>query len=88
MGFVKSFGDDQLETLSDRLFLGVYFFRRLILAKDYPICSWVVAWAYQKAGRDFGVPAAAADPDDIWDYVTRHPDEYEEVLPLQQIGVR
>ena len=71
--------------LLDRLFLGVYFFRRLILAKDYPICSWVVAWAYQKTGRDFGVPAAAASPDDIWDYVGSHPDEYEEILPLERL---
>ena len=70
----------------DYLLLGAYVFRRLIRADDYPICSWVVAWAYQKTGRDFGVPAAAASPDDIWDYVRSHPDEYEEILPLATLG--
>ena len=72
--------------LLDRLFLGVYFFRRMVRAEDYPICSWVVAWAYQKTGRGFGVPAAAADPDDIWDYIQSHRDEYDEILPLQHLG--
>jgi hypothetical protein len=68
--------------LLDRLLFGAYLFRRIIRADDYPICSWVVAWAYQKVGRDFGVPAAAADPDDIWDHVRAHPEAYEEILPL------
>jgi len=68
--------------LLDYLLLGAYVFRRLVRADDYPICSWVVAWAYQKTGRNFGVPPGAASPDDIWDYVRAHPDAYEEVLPL------
>ena len=68
--------------LLDYLLLGAFVFRRLIRAEDYPICSWVVAWAYAKAGRDFGVPPAAASPDDIWDYVRSHTHEFEEVLPL------
>lgn len=72
--------------LLDRLLLGVYLFRRLVPGGDYPICSWVVAWAYARTGREFGVPPAAADPDDIWDHVRAHPDAYEEVLPLAPLS--
>ncbi len=68
--------------LLDWTLLGAYVFRRLIRAEDYPICSWLVAWAYQKAGRNFGVPPAAASPDDIWDYVRGHPEAFEEVVAL------
>ena len=37
------------------------------------ICSSLVAWAYEQAGFDFGVPSWAADPDDIWDYIMENP---------------
>ena len=50
---------------------GVYFFRWFFRNGKYPICSWLVAHAFAKAGRDFGVNAGAADPDDIWDFVTK-----------------
>ena len=41
--------------LKDWLFLGIYLFRRLIPGDKYPICSWVVADAFAKVGKDFGV---------------------------------
>ena len=65
----------------DWCLLGAYVFRRLGSDK-YPICSWVVAHAYAKAGAIFGVPAGAAEPDDIWDFVTRNPQKYVLVRPL------
>jgi len=68
--------------LLDWLFLGVYFFRRLVRMDDYPICSWLVAHAFLKAGKTFGVPAGAASPDDIWDFVNGEPEKYRCVLPL------
>jgi hypothetical protein len=61
---------------------GAYVFRRLTHDDNYPICSWVVAYAYDAAGRRFGVDPGAADPDDIWDYVITHPEEYEQIRDL------
>lgn len=65
---------------------GCYFFRRLTQADRFPICSWIVAKAYSYAGLEFGVPAGAASPDDIWDFVTSNPDKYEVVVPLSSVG--
>lgn len=58
---------------------GRYVARRFVSMDNYPICSWVVAQAYSDAGYTFGVAAGAASPDDIWDYVTTHPDKYKMV---------
>jgi hypothetical protein len=66
----------------DWVLQGAYVFRRIAGMDRYPICSWVVAKAYAAAGKDFGVAAGAATPDDIWDFVTSHPDKYECVWPL------
>lgn len=68
--------------LLDWILQGAYFFRRLGGIDDYPICSWVVAQSYAKAGKTFGVPPGAASPDDIWDFVTRHPHRYMLVRAL------
>ena len=53
----------------DRLvFNHAYVVRRLVGADRYPICSWIVAQAYSRAGYTFGVEPGQADPDDIWDH--------------------
>jgi hypothetical protein len=66
---------------------GAYVFRRLVPDMRYPICSWLVADAFAKAGRYFGVAPGAAEPDDIWDYVTssKHA-HYVQVYPLQKLA--
>ncbi len=64
---------------------GAYVFRRFTNDDDYPICSWLVAHAYKAAGEGFGVEPGAANPDDIWDYVSEHPDDYERVRELRPI---
>jgi len=61
---------------------GAYVFRRLGQMDDYPICSWLVAQAYGAVGVHFGVDPGAASPDDIWDYVTSHPEEFARVRVL------
>lgn len=71
-----------LPHLMDWVLQGAYVFRRLGGINDYPICSWLVAQAYAKAGETFGVPPGAASPDDIWDYVTAHPKKYLMLHPL------
>ena len=50
---------------------GAYVFRRFTRDDQYPICSWVVAYAFEKARREyFDINPGRADPDDIWDCVT------------------
>lgn len=71
---------------ADWLLQGAYVFRRLTTQDDYPICSWVVAYAFAAAGKDFGVEPGAATPDDIWDFVTIHPQYYSEILPLRHLA--
>ena len=51
----------------------------------YPICSWLVAHAFAKAGKTFGVPPGMASPDDIWDFVNEEPEKYSEIMPLGSI---
>ena len=49
----------------------------------YPICSWVVAYAFEKVGASyFDIKPNAAAPDDIWDYIQTHPDKFVEIYPL------
>lgn len=74
-----------LAHLLDWFFLGIYFFRRFFKNNKYPICSWLVAYAYSEADKDFGVEAGAAQPDDIWDFVRKNPDKYKEIYPLKSI---
>ena len=71
--------------LLDWILLGVYIFRRIARNGKYPICSWLVAHAYEKVEKDFGVAAGAVNPDDIWDFIEEHPDIYKEIHPLKRI---
>ncbi len=71
--------------LLDWFLLGAYVFRRLARNGNYPICSWLVAHAFAKAGKNFGVAPGAANPDDIWDFVQANPDKYERIHPLERI---
>lgn len=71
--------------LADWALLGAYVFRRLTDDDRYPICSWVVAYAFAEADKTFGVQPGAASPDDIWDFVTANPDKYTEVRGLEPI---
>jgi hypothetical protein len=53
----------------DRLFDNRYIFRRLARMDDYPICSWLVAYVYDRVlNFHFGVPPNAAQPDDLLDH--------------------
>lgn len=65
---------------------GVYFFRRFAQMERYPICSWIVAYAYQDAGLGFGIEANAASPDDIWDWVTNQDNGWRQVHPLELLN--
>jgi hypothetical protein len=48
----------------------VYCFRRLAFMHKYPICSWLVAHAYDSVGYRFNINPDAADPDEIYDHVS------------------
>lgn len=69
----------------DWLLGGVYFARRFTNSDNYPICSWLVAYAYMTVDKDFGVEPGAASPDDIWDFCITNTDKYQMVhsmIPL------
>jgi cell wall-associated NlpC family hydrolase len=58
----------------DWFLLGAYVFRRLFRTKRYPICSYLVAEAFEQVRhRFFGEPPDEVSPDDVWDYVTALP---------------
>lgn len=58
----------------------IYFFRRIFRMDKYPICSWVVAYCYDKIGVSFGVPLEACQPDDIGDSVFAKRNEYDVIF--------
>jgi hypothetical protein len=71
----------------DWLLLGAYVFRHIVPGSKYPICSWVVADAFGKAGKYFGVEVDLATPDDIWDFVVEStPSKYEQIHPLKKLA--
>jgi hypothetical protein len=68
--------------LLDALCGNRYIFRRMLLIENYPICSWLVAFAYKKVlDFEFGIHYRAAQPDDIYDFVTTS-DKFECIFPL------
>jgi hypothetical protein len=79
-GFLKI-----LAHLLDWFLLGAYVFRRITRNGNYPICSWLVAHAYSKAGKTFNVKPGAAQPDDIWDFIIDNQDKYEEMHPVKPL---
>ena len=55
-------------------FRHVYLFRRVLFLKDYPICSWEVAWTLSEcAGLLLGTAPRYATPDDIADFLKTSP---------------
>ena len=83
----KKYGYDKIIMhLLDWCLMGIYVFRRLTRTDNYPICSWVVAHAFKKAKKYFGVAAGAASPDDIWDFIIENPDKYTCIHALGQLS--
>ena len=63
----------------------VFFFRRLSHDQRRPLCSWITAFSYDRALHyRFGVPPECADPDQIGDWVSAHPDEWVCVFRLDE----
>jgi hypothetical protein len=64
-GYVKL-----LACAGDFLMLGHDVFRRACALNKYPICSWEVAWAFDKVRTNyFGVSKDACEPSDIWNRI-------------------
>jgi hypothetical protein len=58
-----------------------FLFRRLNNSHRYPVCSWITAFSYDRAlNYRFGIPPECADPDEMHDWVTAHPGEWELVF--------
>lgn len=79
-GYLKIFAH-----LADWALGGRYVFRRIAAMDNYPICSWLVAQSYAAVGKNFGVDAGAASPDDIWDYVQNNKHRYRCVRSLREV---
>ncbi len=79
--FVTHFLDGLIDKLMGK---EVFFFRRLNHDQRYPICSWITSFSYDRAIHyQFGVPPECADPDEIADWLTSHPDEWQCVFHLE-----
>lgn len=74
------FGDIVLHAL-ERV-TGWRWVRRLVTDQQ-PICSVLVASAFQRVGYSFGMAANTAQPDDIYDFAVTRPDRYS--LPIGRI---
>ena len=69
-----------LAHFGDSLLGNRYFFRRLALLKDYPICSWLVAFAFEcVAPNFFGIRPNIAQPDCLYDYCVANPELFRKV---------
>jgi hypothetical protein len=63
----------------------VFFFRRLNHSDRYPICSWITAFAYDRALHyRFGVEPQLADPDQIHDWVESHSNEWARTFCMEE----
>lgn len=51
----------------------------------WPICSYLVAKAWKRAGLDFGCDERLATPDDIHDFMLANPEKYQFVLQIGRI---
>jgi uncharacterized protein YycO len=53
------------------------FFRAACKIDTFPICSYLVARAYDVVGKDFGIKFSFATPDDIMDFAEGNSDKFE-----------
>ena len=62
-------------TLGKVFWCDIHLFRKLGSMDKYPICNWVVAFAYFKAiGYEFGCHPKETCPDSMHDHVKNSPD--------------
>lgn len=65
---------------------GIKRFKQVFFIDSRPICSMLVALAYEKAGFTFGVSGRSADPDEMMDFCLSHAGKYYPVIyPMQEI---
>jgi hypothetical protein len=84
----KNYGWEKLiPHLLDHTLGGVYLFRRLNSDQRYPICSWVLEWAFHEIGWGFGVPLGSTDPDDAWDYCIENKSRFDCIRMLRTLEV-
>ena len=83
---LAKFGAHLLDDLIGKLLRREFFFFRHIDPEDRrPVCSGITASVYDRALHyRFGVEPECADPDDIYDWVTTHPDEWVRVFRLEE----
>src|SRR5690242_5420579 len=64
--------------LADAAFRTRWFTDRLAsrFLNRWPICSFVVARAYEQVGLTFGFEDASLTPADVWEFAVKNPDKY------------
>jgi hypothetical protein len=82
-GMLK-FGEHLFDALISRAVgRDVFVLRRL--HTGHPVCSGITSITYDKVlGYRFGVPPECADPDQIYDWLVAHPDEWVRVFSLEE----
>jgi hypothetical protein len=65
--------------------LGQEWMGKVMFVDSRPICSFLVALAFEKAGYTFGVEGRSADPDDMMDFCLTHDDKYEVIHLMEEI---
>ena len=59
--------------------------RNLSFLDSRPICSYLVARAFEEAGLSFGMEADGADPDEMMDFCLEHDDKYQIIHLMKRI---
>jgi hypothetical protein len=89
LGFVKFWAHLFDDLICKLLHKDVFLFRRIDPEDRHPVCSGVTASVYDKALHyGFGVDAECADPDQIYDWVSSHPDEWVRVFSMEECSQR
>jgi hypothetical protein len=66
--------------------LGQEWMGKVMFIDDRPICSFLIALAFEKAGLTFGIEGRSADPDEMMDYCLENPGNYQPIIyPMQEI---
>ena len=68
-GYLKILGHFLDYCISRPTNKNIYFFRKFCKMENYPICSWLVGYAFSKANINFGLHYTVLQPDDIGDFI-------------------
>jgi len=84
-GFLKLSAHALDDSICKLLHKDVFLFRHIDPEDRHPVCSGITAAVYDRALHyRFGVDPECADPDQIYDWVHSHPEEWVRVFPVEE----